>query len=113
QLRGLTPKDGVVNGLAAVLRQKERSSHRRHEGRGQHSEPEHGPDGSLDLGVVPADHQIVPWMARYTISMASATMTTLNTRRRCLGCVRVRIRAPRRAPASTPSMTGKESTGSM
>src|SRR5437867_2686937 len=123
QVRGLTVELSVVDGSQSVLDEVERSADAR-DGRGdEDTGAEQRAEELVDLLVAPSRagaartlprrHHTPPVRPLYNISSASTTTTTLNSRRRARVLAPARMRAPVSAPASTPSITGSASPGSM
>src|SRR6185437_12487318 len=109
----------IIRDSSTMQRQKERAAHKSHHRGDDHSPTQEIPDEKLHVLVAPAAGapqrltHMPPRRPLYAISTARNTITTVNTVRSARTLAPARTRAPVRAPASTPSMTGNASTGSI
>ena len=120
----LAAKDAVVHHVAVVGREVERAADRHH-GRGDdHAPAQHDAEQLLHAVVARGLHRVaghpgplaahsIPRAPLYSICTAITMTTMLNRMRSFFGLAFVSTRAPNSAPASTPSITGKASAGSM
>src|SRR5207247_7662590 len=104
-----------VGARSAVSDEQANGAGQHHGGSEKHTALQHTPDDALEraLRVAGRPGHMAPLNPLYNISSASTTTTTVNNRRSHTVCAPPSSRAPTSAPASTPSMTGKGSPGSL
>src|SRR6185437_4582789 len=116
---GLPMKYAVVRDPATMQREKEGAAYESHHRRYDHSPAQQISDEELHVLVAPPSctpqrlAHMPPRSPLYAISTARNTITIVKIVRSARTLAPARTRAPVSAPASTPSMTGNASTGSM